>query len=143
MKKLWIAFCMVLFLSGAALADMTGVEAPDFSLKDLDGNPVSLARLSGKVVMLVHFNTYCHSCREEVPKINSIVQKYKNLRVIGIAIANDAEEVAEFKKNFKPDYDAGAGPAEGNIHKVRCAHGAPHRYHRPDRNHTVPGGIAH
>ena len=105
MKELFIAFFLVLFLSGTALADMTGVEAPDFSLKDLDGNPVSLSRLSGTVVMLVHFNTYCHSCREEVPKINSIVQKYKNLRVIGIAIANDAEEVAEFKKNFKPDYE--------------------------------------
>ena len=104
MKKLFIAFFLFLFLSGTALADMIGVEAPDFSLKDLDGNSVSLAQLSGKVVMLVHFNTYCHTCREEVPKINNIVQKYKNLQVIGIAIANDAEEVAEFKKNFKPDY---------------------------------------
>ncbi|MCK7467838.1 MAG: TlpA family protein disulfide reductase [Desulfosudis oleivorans] len=66
---------------------------------------MSLSRLSNTVVMLVHFNTYCHSCREEVPKINSIVRKYKNLRVIGIAIANDPEEVAEFKKNFKPDYE--------------------------------------
>ena len=70
MKELFIAFFLFLFLSGTALADMTGMEAPDFSLKDLDGNPVSLSRLSGKVVMLVHFNTYCHSCREEVPKIN-------------------------------------------------------------------------
>ena len=105
MKELFTAFFLFLFLSGTALADMTGVEAPDFSLKDLDGNPVSLSRLSGKVVMLVHFNTYCHSCREEVPKINDIVQKYKNLRVIGIAIGNDNEEVEEFKKNFNPDYD--------------------------------------
>ena len=105
MIKLFSAFFLFLFLSGTALADMTGVEATDFSLKDLDGNLVSLSRLSGKVVMLVHFNTYCHSCREEVPKINSIVRKYKNLQVIGVAIANDAEEVLEFKKTFKPDYD--------------------------------------
>ena len=105
MIKILIAFIAALFFSGAALADMTGVEAPDFSLQDIDGNPVSLSRLSNTVVMLVHFNTYCHSCREEVPKINSIVRKYKNLRVIGIAIANDPEEVAEFKKNFKPDYE--------------------------------------
>ena len=87
---------MVLFLSGAALADMIGVEAPDFSLKDLDGNPVSLAQLSGKVLMLVHFNTYCHTCREEVPKINSIMRKHKNLQVIGIAVANDAGRSCRF-----------------------------------------------
>jgi|GEM_PF-1059621 len=105
MKKILIAFIAALFLSGTALADMTGVEAPDFSLQDIDGNLVSLSGLSNTVVMLVHFNTYCHSCREEVPKINSIVQKYKNLRVIGLAIANDPEEVAEFKNNFKPDYE--------------------------------------
>ena len=105
MIKILVAFIAALFLSGAALADMTGVEAPDFSLQDIDGNLVSLSRLSNTVVMLVHFNTYCHSCREEVPKINSIARKYKNLRVIGIAIANDPEEVAEFKKNFKPDYE--------------------------------------
>jgi len=105
MKKIFIAIFLILFLSGAALADMIGVEAPEFSLKDLDGNPVSLAQLSGKVVLLVHFNTYCHTCRQEVPKINSIVQKYKNLKVFGIAIANDPEEVQEFKKTFKPVYD--------------------------------------
>jgi peroxiredoxin len=105
MRKIYITLFLFLFLAGAALADMTGVEAPDFSLQDLDGNPVSLSRLSNTVVMLVHFNTYCHSCRQDVAKINSIVRKYKNLRVIGVAIANDAEEVAEFKKNFKPDYE--------------------------------------
>lgn len=107
MKKVFIIiilFILVLY-SSPAPADMTGAEAPEFSLQDIDGNIISLSRFSGTVLMLVHFNTYCHSCREEVARINDIVQKYKNLRVIGIAIGNDREEVLEFKKKFKPDYD--------------------------------------
>ena len=105
MKKVWVVFLILFILPCQALADMTGAEAPDFSLQDINGNNISLAKYSGKVLMLVHFNTYCHSCREEVPKVNSIVQKYKNLQVIGVAIGNDKEEVAEFKKNFSPEYN--------------------------------------
>ena len=105
MKKAWVVFLILFMLPCQALANMTGAEAPDFSLQDINGNTISLAKYSGKVLMLVHFNTYCHSCREEVPKVNSIVQKYKNLQVIGVAIGNDKEEVAEFKKAFNPAYD--------------------------------------
>ncbi len=98
MKKVWVVVLILFMLPCRALADMTGAEAPDFSLQNINGNTISLAKYSGKVLMMVHFNTYCHSCREEVPKVNSIVQKYKNLQVIGVAIGNDKEEVAEFRK---------------------------------------------
>jgi cytochrome oxidase Cu insertion factor (SCO1/SenC/PrrC family) len=36
----------------------TPVEAPDFSLKDIDGNQVSLKELRGKVVILNFFTTW-------------------------------------------------------------------------------------
>lgn len=105
MKNAWVIFLILFLLPCRALADMTGAEAPDFSLQDINGSTVSLAKFSGKVLMLVHFNTYCYSCREDVSKINSIVQKYKTLQVVGIAIGNDKEELVEFKKNFNPAYD--------------------------------------
>lgn len=107
MKKGWIALftLLLLILPCQTIAGMLGAEAPDFSLKDLEGNPISLSSFSGKVVMLVHFNTYCHSCREEVSLINHIFREHnKNLQIIGIAIANDERETMEFKKNFKPEY---------------------------------------
>ncbi len=82
MKKSWVMFLIfILFLLPyRALADMTGVEAPDFSMQDINGNIVSLAKFSGKVLMLVHFNTYCHSCREEVPKSTTLCGSIKASR---------------------------------------------------------------
>ncbi len=107
MKTLFMGamLCILILFPAAGQADMTGAEAPEFFLQDIDGNIISLSRFTGSVLMLVHFNTYCHSCREEVARVNDIVHKYKNLRVVGIAIGNDREEVIEFKKKFKPAYD--------------------------------------
>lgn len=104
MKNSWLPLLILLVLPQLAMADMLGSEAPDFSLKALEGNPVSLSRYHGKVVMLIHFNVYCHTCREEVPLINQIQRRHKNLQIIGIAIGNDREETLEFKKNYQPEF---------------------------------------
>ena len=50
---------MTLLLASLALAASPGQPAPDFSLPDLDGNPVSLADHSDKVVVLEWFNPGC------------------------------------------------------------------------------------
>jgi peroxiredoxin len=104
MKKYYIALSILLFLPGLALGDMLGAEAPDFTLRDLEGNPITLSNLAGNVVMLFHFNTYCHTCREEVPLINQIKREFKNLKVIGIATANDNSETREFKSKYRPEF---------------------------------------
>jgi len=85
-------------------SDMVGESAPDFSAKDVSGAVVSLSQFSYKTVMLFHFNVYCHTCREEVPLINTIQRNNKDLKIIGIAIGNDTKEVLEFQQNFKPEF---------------------------------------
>lgn len=104
MKKTWITLLTLLLLPQIAIGDMIGSEAPDFSLKDIEGNIISLSRFYGNVVMLFHFNAYCHTCQEEVPIINKIHLNYKDLQIIGIAIGNDNREAIEFKKNFRPKF---------------------------------------
>ena len=83
---------------------MLGTAAPDFSLKDLEGNSVSLSDFSGKPVLLIHLNAYCHTCREEVPLFNKIYRENKDIQVIALAIGNDNEEALTFKKNFKAEF---------------------------------------
>jgi peroxiredoxin len=83
---------------------MFGTAAPDFSLKDLEGNIVSLSHFSGKPVLLIHLNAYCYSCREEVPLFNKIYREHKDIQVIAIAIGNDNEETRTFKKSFKAEF---------------------------------------
>lgn len=96
-----VALIMLPWLSSA---DMVGESAPDFSARDVKGTLVSLSQFSYKTVMLFHFNVYCHSCREEIPLINTIQRNNKDLKIIGIAIGNDSKELLEFQQNFKPEF---------------------------------------
>jgi len=104
MKNILIVVILLFLLPQSAPCDMVGTAAPDFSLKDLEGNMVSLAQFSGKSVLLIHLNAYCHTCREEVPLFNKIYRENKDLQVIAIAIGNDEEEALAFKKNFKAEF---------------------------------------
>ncbi|MCK5009857.1 MAG: redoxin domain-containing protein [Deltaproteobacteria bacterium] len=104
MKTIWRALLILLVIPQLALAGMVGTAAPDFSLKNLEGNIISLSDFSGKPMLLVHFNAYCHICREEVPLINQIQRENKNMHIVGIAIANDKKETLQFKKNFKAEF---------------------------------------
>jgi len=103
-KKYWIALLALLCIPQVAMGGMLGAEAPDFSLQDLTGNPVSLSSFPDTPIVIFHFNTYCHSCREEVPLINKIHREHKDVQVIGIAIGNDEKEAREFKANFKAEF---------------------------------------
>jgi thiol-disulfide isomerase/thioredoxin len=53
--------------------------APNFNLQTLDGKPVSLASLKGKVVMVNFWATWCVPCRQEMPHLQALYEKYNGL----------------------------------------------------------------
>lgn len=60
------------------LAEMIGLPAPNFTLKDLDGNVVSLKDLKGKIVVLDFWSTWCVPCKKSFPAMQLAVNTYKN-----------------------------------------------------------------
>jgi cytochrome c biogenesis protein CcmG/thiol:disulfide interchange protein DsbE len=46
-----------------------GSVAPDFVLPDLDGKPLRLSSLRGRVVVLTFFASWCHPCEEDMPTL--------------------------------------------------------------------------
>ncbi|MDP8299450.1 MAG: redoxin domain-containing protein [Candidatus Tantalella remota] len=85
--------------SASANADM----APDFTLKDLDGNNYSFASTKGKVVILDFWATWCPPCRIGIPEFQALYEQYKDkgLVVVGVALDQGGVQVVKpfVKKN--------------------------------------------
>jgi peroxiredoxin len=60
--------------------------SPDFTLKDLKGEEVSLKRFRGKIVLLNFWATWCPPCRKEIPSMIKLYKRYndKGLEIIGV-----------------------------------------------------------
>ena len=70
-----------------------GTEAPQFTLKDQTGKPVSLAEQlkQNKYVILDFWASWCPDCRKEIPNVKALVDQYADygLEVIGISFDTD------------------------------------------------------
>lgn len=71
--------------------------APDFSLKDLNGNTVKLSDYKGKVVLLNFWATWCGPCKLEIPWFIEFEQNYKDrgFAVLGVAMDDEGWEVVK------------------------------------------------
>lgn len=74
------------------------VEAPDFVLKDLEGSLVSLKDFQGKVIFLNFWATWCGFCREEMPAMEKLWQKYmdEDFVILAVDVGEGKETVRSF-----------------------------------------------
>lgn len=70
-----------------------GAPAPAYAAQTVEGSPIALADLHGKVVLLNIWATWCKPCREEIPALETLFQRHRTqgLEVIGVSIDAPSE----------------------------------------------------
>lgn len=113
MKPLITVMSLWGWLFGAALvfADDTQGPAPDFVLKSNSGQNLRLSELRGEVVLINFWATWCGPCRQEMPLLDELHQRYKDMgfTVLGVNVENKPEKadalLAENPVSFPILYD--------------------------------------
>lgn len=93
--------------SSPALAAEALAAAPSWTLKDVDGNPVSSDSFKGKVVVIDFWATWCPPCREEIPGYIEMQKKLgeKGLVIVGISLDSKGPAVVKaFMEKFGMNY---------------------------------------
>jgi peroxiredoxin len=86
--------------------------APDFEVKDSNGQTFHLADYKGKVVLLNFWATWCGPCKIEIPWFMEFEKNYKDrgFAVIGISLDDDGwEAVKPYLERRKMNYRVALG----------------------------------
>ena len=94
---------MCVSLAGAAAVKGP---APNFTLKSLGGKNLKLSEMTGNVVLINFWASWCGPCREEMPLLNALHKKYAPLgfTVLGVNVEEDVDGAMSFLKNVPVDF---------------------------------------
>lgn len=81
-----------------------------YQLHDLDGQPITLAALRGKVVWLNFFASWCPPCQQETPILRSLSDTYRDrgLALVGISVQETTPtDVKAYAERYRLRYTIG------------------------------------
>jgi len=84
----------------------TEAPAPDFTLPDATGTEVALDDFAGDVVLLNFWASWCGPCREEMPLLDQLSDRYSDLgfTMLGINVEEDSSLADRFLEGTPVDF---------------------------------------
>lgn len=94
----WQIMALIVILLNPALAGDGGQSAPDFTLSSDDGQVMSLSDLRGQVIMINFWASWCGPCRQEMPLLEQIHQRYESLgfTLLGVNVEENPDDAVAF-----------------------------------------------
>ncbi len=93
-RRAWLAAALA--LPWAARAAAPGTEAPDFTLRQAGGAPLRLREQRGQVVMINFWASWCGPCREEMPRLARLHERYRasGFQLLGVNVDDEPRNAA-------------------------------------------------
>lgn len=118
-KKISIFLIAVLFVGGFALTYLqnneqvvqaevgteVGMQAPDFTLTNMNGEEVSLSDYQGQKVFLNFWASWCPPCKKEMPDMQKLHENYGDqLKILTVNIGESKSATANFMMQNKLNF---------------------------------------
>lgn len=103
--------------------------APEFTLPDPAGQKRALKDFRGKLVLLNFWATWCAPCREEMPGMERLYQRFKDkgFVIVGVNVKDSRKEALSFLKELKIMFPIVLDP-DGQVGLLYGAWGLPVTY---------------
>jgi peroxiredoxin len=97
--------------------------APEFSVPDLTGRLLRLSGFRGQLVLLNFWATWCPPCRQEMPAMERLYQRYRDrgFTIVAVSLDTNTVAVAPFVAQYELTFPIGLDPtsAVGEAYRVR------------------------
>jgi peroxiredoxin len=92
--------------SSLASSGMEGQKAPDFALKSSTGENLRLSEYRGDVVMINFWATWCGPCRQEMPLLDELYNRYQRVgfNLLGVNIDDDSRRAMRMAEELGIDF---------------------------------------
>lgn len=104
-----------------------GELAPDFTLKNLEGEEVSLSDYKGKIVMINFWATWCTWCDVEMPDMQKLSSENDDLVVLAVDVQEDIRDVKKYIEDGGYDFEV-VLDSDGFVNRAYLVNGLPNSY---------------
>lgn len=105
-RTCFLISCVIASSASTASAAKVGDLAPNFTLKSATGTNLRLSEFRGEVVMINFWATWCGPCRQEMPLLEKLYSRYRDVgfALLGVNIDGKSTTAKAMAKRLKVNY---------------------------------------